>query len=84
MHEQTPEFKEEQSFRETRLGRIALSSTMGVAWGVGTFEAFKGLDRVIFNQPFTSVRDQLTGLAIFGIGGGAAFGRFVYKQISKK
>lgn len=60
--------------------------TIGVSWGVATFEGGNAIYHFLFNNDKIAdytISNQALGLFLFTVVGGGLFGRFVYKEDRK-
>lgn len=69
---------------EKKLGKVSCA-LVGLGWGVAAFEggtAVTHLAKMDSSMASYSLENQLVGLAAFGLGGAAAMGRFIHKQVN--
>ncbi len=69
---------------ERELGRVSCA-LMGLGWGVATYEGGVALTNFVLHNASTgdySLKNQLIGLGIFGIGGATLMGRFIHSKVN--
>lgn len=84
MPESEPKNTEVESQGRRGISKVG-ATAMGLAWGLVTFEGGTALYHFLIDNHDSigeyTIKGQAEGVALFGVGGAIALGRFIYKQV---